>query len=361
VVTTSAVPHVSFLALCYNHAPYLQKCLDSILAQNWPNAEIVVLDNASTDESRALIEEWARTCPHPVKLLLETECRGICANVNLLLAQAAGEFVALISTDDYWFPEKTARQVELLQDRGEEYGVAYADALRIDAQGLPLEQASFISAHRALETLPEGDLLVELLRGPFIPSMSTMIRRQALLEMGAFDETLIYEDYDAWLRLAERWKFAANPEKLSAYRVLPTSMIQTVAAQTQPIKLLSDARIMAKASLNPALEKKVVTNLHRRVLRLASEAASMAPHTASTLQAIYAITPLPGLRVMAAQERLFGSRSLEAIQTTLIKAEGRSLPQTDDDAAWQQFFHDIESIVKASEPPKSWWRRLLNR
>ncbi len=357
MVTNSVVPQVTFLALCYNHAPYLQECLHSLLAQAWPNADFVVLDNASSDDSPTLIKQWAATCPVPIKLLMETECRGICANVNRLMAEATGEFVALISTDDFWFPEKTARQVELLQARGVDYGVAYADARRINSAGQPLEPSSFIAAHRNLRTLPEGDILRELLRGPFIPSMSTLIRRAALLEMGPFDETLLYEDYDAWLRLAQRWKFAADPAPLSAYRVLPNSMIQTVAAQHQPLKLLSDARIMAKAAHHSALDQKTVRNLHRRVLRLAAEAVATDPNMAIHLPALYEIVPLPGLRIITAHQRLFGCQSVGAIHDAVQKAAARPLPQTDDDAAWQQFFDDLASPIPLPSSPKPWWQR----
>ncbi len=354
MATSNTVPRVTLLALCFNHAAYALECLQSLSAQTWPNLEIVVLDNASADDSSTIIQQWAATCPHPVKLMLEKERRGICANVNRLMAQATGDFVALISTDDLWFPEKTTRQVELLQARGLQYGVAYADARRINEHGQTLEPVSFIAAHRALERLPEGDVLRELLRGPFIPVMSTLIRRQALQEMGPFDEALVYEDYDAWIRLAERWHFAADPTPLSSYRILSTSMIHTVAAQHQPAKLLSDARIMAKASRNPNLEEKIVLNLHRRVLRLASEVASLTPDNSATLLELFELTPLPGLRVLAALQRISGPLPLAAIQARLQQAENSALPQTDDAVAWQQFFHSLDS---PSPSPKRWWPR----
>ena len=352
--TPQAVPLVTLCVICYNHANYVRECLDSAVAQTWPQLEILVLDNGSSDASSQIISEWAATCRHPVRLFLETEVRGVCANLNPMLEAVSGEFVAFISADDFWFPDKTRRQVELLLERGPNYGVAYADAARVDGSGNRLQPESFIGAHREFATLPEGDVLQELLRAPFIPAMSTLIRREALQQMGAFDEMLVYEDYDALLRLAQHWLFAVDPEPLSGYRVLESSMIHTVAAQHQPAKLLSDARIMAKAAGNPNLDEKAVRNLHRRVVRLATEAAALTSGNAAIIRSLHELVPLPALRVLAAWQDQGGKISLEELQQKLKAADSLPLPQTEDDASWQKFFEQLDS-PPSQRPP--WWRR----
>ncbi|MFN5960585.1 MAG: glycosyltransferase, partial [Verrucomicrobiota bacterium] len=267
-------PKVSFLALCFNHAPYLKQCLDAIAAQQWPHAELIILDNASADNSPDIIRHWARSSPLPTTLLLETERRGICANVNHMLAHASGEFFALISTDDYWLPSKTARQVAALSSLGDDWSVAYSDAICIDAAGHPLPDP-FIQSHRSFDQLPSGDILAELIRGPFIPAMSTLVRRSALAKAGTYDESLVYEDYDMWIRLATDGKFHADPDPLCAYRILDSSLIRNSAAQDKPAKVLSDLRIMAKACRIPHLPESTRKNTARRTTSLAIQLASM--------------------------------------------------------------------------------------
>lgn len=385
----SSPPLVSFLALCYRHAPYVLQCLESIEAQQWPNAEVIILDNASDDGSAEIIRAWAAQTKLPVQLMMETQQRGICANANLLMARARGEFVASMATDDYWFPGKTARQVADLQRLGPKYAVAYSDAVRVDAAGSPLPIASFISAHRNFSELPSGDVLDDLVRGPFIPAMSTIIRRQALLEMGAYDENLVYEDYDAWLRIATNWHFHADPEPLCAYRVLQTSAIQTIAAQTRPQKLLSDAIIMAKTARIERIATKVRINTLRRVVRLAIKLVAHEGQWGKGLRELHVQTGLSMLSLLASAQEARGvlteARShqllglaihhgiLTATSIPFLPVAAREhLDQMDDahslrssslvmpavvnKAAWENLYRRTEEIVNSQTGPQDpWW------
>jgi len=333
---TTKTPKVSFLALCFNHAPYLAQCLDSIEAQAWPNAELVILDNASSDGSAELIQAWAERSSMKPKLLLQQELRGVCANINTLISHATGDYLAWIATDDYWLPQKTATQVAVMEGLGPEVAVTYADALQIDADGKELKQASFIKAHREFPTLPSGDILQELLRGPFIPAMSSMVRRSALEAIGPFDESLIYEDYDSWLRIAEHRQFHADPTPLCAYRVLDTSMIRTVAAQDRPEKVLSDARIMAKVTRMERLDQTTLKNTKRRVLKLAIRLVGMPGDWRSDLLHLQDVTGLRSLFLLAAAHRNSGQVAEDRCHSLLAAAaeagylaseEVRSLPK----------------------------------
>jgi hypothetical protein len=312
-------PKVSFLALCFNHAPYLTQCLDAIAAQQWPHAELIILDNASADSSPDTIRHWASSSPLPTTLLLETERRGICANVNHMLAHASGEFFALISTDDYWLPSKTARQVAALSSLGEDWSVAYSDAICIDDAGNPLPDP-FIQSHRSFDQLPSGDILAELLRGPFIPAMSTLVRRSALAKAGTYDESLVYEDYDMWIRLATDGKFHADPDPLCAYRILDSSLIRTSAAQDKPAKVVSDLRIMAKACRIPQLPESTRKNTARRTTSLAIQLASMDGSCPSDILAARDLCQIDTLLPIAAAASLTPKPSANSIETALARA-----------------------------------------
>lgn len=326
----ATVPRVSYLALCFNHARWLDQCLGSIEAQRWPNAELIILDNASSDGSADLIRARAAAMDLPVTLLAESERRGICANANRLLAQATGEYIALISTDDWWFPNKTRRQVEAMERLGPHWAVAYADAICVDEHGTR-QTAPFIASHRAFDTLPAGDILSELLRGPFIPAMSTLVRRQALVDAGGYDETLIYEDYDMWLRLSVNGRFHADPDPLCAYRIVASSMIRTVAAQDRPEKILSDARIMAKAAAIERLPVKTRRNSLRRVVTLAAKLAGQPGTWASALGELQMATGLQSVALLEAASRTGGLEEASVLGL-LSAAAGRGfLPPNERD------------------------------
>lgn len=354
------VPKVSFLALCYNHAPYVLECLDSIEAQAWQNAELVILDNASADDSANLIRHWAKSSALDPKLLLQSEPRGICANLNTLIENATGDLLAWIATDDYWMPEKTRVQVAAFERLGPEVAVTYADALQIDSAGEPIEPASFIQSHRQFGVLPSGDILLELLRGPFIPGMSTMIRRAAMDAIGPFDEALIYEDYDAWLRLAEHWEFHADPTPQCAYRILDSSMIRTVAAQDRPEKVLSDARIMAKVSSFQRLDEVTRKNTRRRVIKLAAQLIQHPGDWERGLLEIQRIAQLESLHVLAAAHRDRG-QIIEEESQRLLAAAARDglLPPDEVSALPKSVASQLRNLSRTAPPPeqrKPWWR-----
>jgi glycosyltransferase involved in cell wall biosynthesis len=387
-------PKVTFLALCFNHAPYILECLRSIEAQNYRNSELIILDNNSADGSQEILQDWAASSGGSVKLLLEKERRGICANINRMLAHSTGDYVALISTDDYWLPEKISRQVEALERHGETFVVSYSDALCVGADGSVLDPSSFIQRHRQTESLPSGDVLHELIRGPFIPAMSTLVRRSALLAMGPYDESLIYEDYDAWLRLAEHWHFHADPEPLCAYRILNSSMIRTVAAQDKPEKLLSDAFIMAKVAAMPRLDEKTRINTKRRIINLAIQLLSLPngdwSKAIGDLQSSTHLTTLSllgaarahrqdvstddfhGLLVRAATLGFLPTEELVNLPkpVTNLLPKGKRLaparfhpfPEGHDTSAWEQIYKqmeresELEDKTKISAKKSSWWK-----
>ncbi len=222
-------PTVTVIALCYNHERFVLDCLESIRAQTCQDFELIVMDDCSRDHSPHLIAEWlaehypaARFIHHPVN-------RGICATLNEALGLAKGTYISMTATDDTWMPHKLASQVALAQSLDADTAVIYADAGQMDEEGEPLP-TRFIEAHGVTDP-PQGWIFGRLANGNFIPAMTTLIRRDALLAVGGYDERLNYEDYDMWLRLADRYAFAFQPDVVAHYRIVATSMVRTVFAQ----------------------------------------------------------------------------------------------------------------------------------
>jgi len=226
-------PAVTVIALCFNHARFLTECLDSIAAQTFQNFQLIVTDDCSKDNSAQLIESWLKAHRPASTFIRHSVNVGLCKTLNEALAQARGEFISMIATDDAWEPDKIERQLAVARAAGAGVAVVYSDAFRMDEDGVLLEK-NFIDSHTPECTRPSGRVFSELATRNFIPAMSTLIRRQALVDVGLYDERLVYEDYDMWLRLAARHEFVYCPALLARYRIVATSLVRTIFLTPSP-------------------------------------------------------------------------------------------------------------------------------
>ena len=223
-------PLVTVIATCFNHERYVVESLESIRAQTYPNIQLIVADDASTDGSVELIRDWARETATVCTFVFHEENQGVCRTRNDALAHARGDYVAGISTDDLWLPDRIAVQVAQLEALPPTVGVAYGDAARMDEHGNPIA-GDFIEHVGEVQCPPEGDIYEALLARNFIPAMATLIRRECLATVGPYDESLAYEDWDMWLRIARHYEFAFTPGIHVRYRVHPKSLSQRLPDQ----------------------------------------------------------------------------------------------------------------------------------
>src|SRR5882762_9283299 len=188
-------PLVSAIVLCYNQAQYVVECLEAVKAQNYPNLELIINDDASKDNSVAVIEEWLAKNTIPHHFLKNAANQGICRSLNNTLKIAKGKYISGIAADDVWLPGKLLTQVELMEGLPDRVGVVYSDALQMDEKSNLLPD-KFIHTHRRFESMPMGDLHNVLWEGNFIPALTTLIRRECFDRVGVYDENLFYEDWD---------------------------------------------------------------------------------------------------------------------------------------------------------------------
>ena len=217
---------VTVIALCYNHARFLHECLNSIAAQTEQNFQLIVSDDCSKDDSADHIETWLAAHRPDAIFIRHTQNAGLCNTLNEALSHAHGEFIAMIATDDVWEPDKLERQLAMMRLQSSSVAVVYSDAARMDEAGQPIEK-NFIEAHSPGCKRPSGQIFSELADRNFIPAMATLIRRQALVEVGGYDERLTYEDYDMWLRMSVKYDFVYCPAVVARYRIVVSSIVRT--------------------------------------------------------------------------------------------------------------------------------------
>jgi glycosyltransferase involved in cell wall biosynthesis len=216
-------PESTAMVISHNQTEFIVECLRSIRDQTVAPTLVILVDDGSSDDSFARGAAFVEQHFDRHVLLRHPEPLGLCRSLNEALSHSVGEYVHEIAADDYWLPHKTESQLTIFADATNDPAVVFADALLVDIDGRPLS-GTFFDRFAAQGLPPDGKVFEALLRRNFLPGMSTMLRRDALLDVGGWDETLFYEDWDMWLRLADRWPFVRQVDVVAAYRYLPTSM-----------------------------------------------------------------------------------------------------------------------------------------
>ncbi len=121
-------PLVSVVLCGYNQGQYLAQAIESVLGQTYPNIELVIVDNGSTDESREIARRYGHL-PN-VRLLLHEQGANVTKRSNEGVAASSGEFISFLYADDWYLPTKTELQVAAFASIPDDYGVVYASGLR---------------------------------------------------------------------------------------------------------------------------------------------------------------------------------------------------------------------------------------
>ncbi|MBD2766419.1 glycosyltransferase [Hymenobacter sp. BT664] len=225
---SESLPLVSIGVASYNNAHFIRETLDSIAALSYSNKELIIVDDASADDSVVVIENWLAAHPSfPARLVRHTSNCGMCQVCNRIVSEAQGEYVSIIGSDDLYKPHMITVSVAEIRRRGERCGAVYADCELIDRQGTVLSP-SFLQHFdsRFGPNYPSGNLRVPLLQGFYLPAPTVLMRRAAVVQAGPYDQSLHAEDLDMWLRLCLNWEFAFLPCVVSAYRVHQLSATQ---------------------------------------------------------------------------------------------------------------------------------------
>ena len=203
-------PKVSVQVPVYNAERYLDSAMESILEQTFEDFELVVIDDGSTDKSRAILETLADRDGRI--RLTSRENRGVTATRNELLELARGEYIAIMDSDDLSLPDRFAEQVRFLDEHPDHVAVGTRSAF-IDPEGDVIRNWLELESHEQIDAAHmagEGGALIH---------PSAMIRRQAVVDLGGYRDAFEpAEDYDLFLRLGEVGKLANLPRVLFQYR-----------------------------------------------------------------------------------------------------------------------------------------------
>jgi alpha-1,3-rhamnosyltransferase len=220
-------PKVSVLVPSYNHELYVEKCIQSLLAQTYKNLEIIVLDDGSTDSSPDILRRLSIENSFHFE---HQKNRGLPRTLNKMIRIATGKYIALVASDDVYHPDKIKTMVEYFEELPDRAAVVFGNAAFIDSKDAEIELTqnlkhfgdvvSYFLSPRAELNIDQLEVNYKtILGGNFIPALSTLIKREALIKVGLFEESINLEDWSMWLKIARNQAFYFLNTRVAYYRV----------------------------------------------------------------------------------------------------------------------------------------------
>jgi len=233
-------PLVSVIIPCYNHEKYVKEAIESVVQQTYENIELIIINDGSTDNSHKMILGAADVCKDRFKRFryINKENEGIAKTANVGINLAKGVYISFLASDDIIMSDKIEVLVNEFENLSDNYAVVGGDAQFISGKGneIYLDEhgvshlekkkefySSFFAYHTRYRTdfnyKKEFGLYKTFLLGNYIPAMSALIKKQALVNVGLFDEGNFIEDYDIWLKLSKKYKFKYINRSVAYYRL----------------------------------------------------------------------------------------------------------------------------------------------
>lgn len=217
---------VSIILPTYNGAKYLEFSLQSCLDQRYSNWELIIVDDASTDETPKILNRFC-TQDRRVRTIRHTNNKRLPAALNTGFAAAKGDYLTWTSDDNCYRPQALSRMVDFLESNSQ-IDIVYSDHMRIDESGKPVA---------LMEAQPVEELTLENVVGPCF-----LYRMKVQLDLGGYQEdTFLAEDFDFWLRASIKFKLQALHEDLYLYRLHGGSLTTAYATR---IRMVADRALL---------------------------------------------------------------------------------------------------------------------
>lgn len=289
-------PLVSVLIPSYNHSRYIEECLNSVYDEEWPAIELLVVDDASSDNSFDVASEWAsrhRDRFERIEIVRHSTNRGVGATLNDLVSMAHGEYLVPLASDDLLIRGGIRKRVEALRGSPSPSGAVIGDSWLIDEQGERREKSALHALHRANKTALRHARTRqrELILNWSIPGPVLLFHRGLLPVLGGqmYLEGASAEDRDLYLRIMAVDALTFIDEPVSWYR------IHSLNASAVHATRISHELLAAERAHAPSFPPQMRLLLRlmaaigeRRLLR----DSATSPHRSGTLLALRALRKL---------------------------------------------------------------------
>lgn len=224
-------PDVTFLVPTYNYGRFLEPCVRSITGQTFTNFELIILDDASTDNTPDIVERL-RAEDNRIQYIRHPENVGHLTNYNIGIQQAKGQLIWLISADDMLADNNILHSFVEQFKQNPQLGYCFSRVQCMDNDGIPYDK--FIPNPKTIPiddhsgTLKGKQLFQNLLKGNFVPAPGAIARKACYEQYGLFHLALTHSgDWYNWLAFALDWDVYYYAEPAVYYRKHPHNMHQT--------------------------------------------------------------------------------------------------------------------------------------
>lgn len=232
---------VSVIIPVRNGKDYIGECLDSVLAQDYPELEVIVIDDGSTD-----FDYQSLRGRDPRIHVIRRHGNGVSSARNTGMAHASGKYIAFLDADDVWFPGKISAQVRYFEAHPN-VGCVFGKFTRWESN----EQGEFApwsdltdDCSHLTDNEPErsGWIYSRLLTGLLVGMNTAMIRREVFDMLGGFDESMrIGEDYLFWLKVSRMYEMHSLNGAVALYRIHSASAMRRLDPDNHQVQMLKTA------------------------------------------------------------------------------------------------------------------------
>jgi glycosyltransferase involved in cell wall biosynthesis len=250
----AVAPRVSIVTPSFNQAEFIAETIDTVLSQDYPHIEYLVVDGGSTDGTLGILRGFGDR----VKWISEPD-RGQSDAINKGWRRTTGEIIAWLNADDLYRPGAVSKAVAFLREHPN-VDMVYGDCDYLDADGNVGERYHARPADGA-----------ELLCSPvtIVPQPATFLRRRVLQSVGYLDETLHNTlDFDYWVRVAARHRIAYLPECLAGFRLHAGSKTVRLSERRSQERLRIYEQFFKAPDLPPHIRRvrrKAMSTVHTRI------------------------------------------------------------------------------------------------
>lgn len=252
---------VTIIIGSYNHSLFISRAFQGIREQTYEDLSLIVFDDASADSSTSIIKEELKSLSIPTIFLENEDNLGLCRSLNEALRHTHAEYIMYQSADDWIDATAVESRVSSLEYAGDEVALCYGDARMVDQDGNDLGE-TFLERRLAGIRPPQGNIFSDIISTNFMLPLSTMIRRSAIESVGNFDESMLTEDHDMWMRIASKFQACYLDAHDCAYRQLKHSLTERAFTGHRKRSRKDHLRSLKKVlNIDPRVDKVIVESL----------------------------------------------------------------------------------------------------
>ncbi len=256
-------PFVSFIITSYNQAEYLQETLNSIVNQKGDlNYEMIIIDDCSKDGSPDLIKKWIDTVKSEnCHLILNENNLGLCKTLNKAISLSSGEWIKYIACDDILESNYLIEIKEYLNGKNDDVAFICTDMSLINSKGETYKNSNWEYSNVQVNETSINDF-EKLLESQYMNTPTVIYKKSLWEKIGGYDENLIFEDWDLYLRAKKIAKFGVIKKSLVRYRIHESNMHLNFKTNK---RYVTDSILMLKKHLeektNPIIREKVLDEI----------------------------------------------------------------------------------------------------